>query len=155
MTNWIISSSILIITIILLRRLFRNKISLRFQYSLWFLVAVRLLVPLNFGTSVISIENLTNHLAAQSKIEKALDIVHENTSVIGDKKDYSNAVKIYEGVETITPESTYQISDEQTFRTEPEENQDSLTVSETVPKVLFSILIAGICISGMVFMITN
>lgn len=41
----IITSSILIICIILLRRLFRNKISASVQYALWLIVALRLIVP--------------------------------------------------------------------------------------------------------------
>lgn len=41
----IITSSILIICIILLRRLFRSKISASVQYALWLIVALRLIVP--------------------------------------------------------------------------------------------------------------
>ena len=87
MTNWIISSNILIITIILLRSLFRTKISLRFQYALWFLVAVRLLIPVNFGTSVISIENLTNQLTLPTQVENTIENNRENASVLDEYKD--------------------------------------------------------------------
>ena len=45
MREAIITSSILIICIILLRRLFRSKISAGMQYALWLIVAVRLIVP--------------------------------------------------------------------------------------------------------------
>ena len=45
MREAIITSSILIICIILLRRLFRGKISAGMQYALWLIVALRLIVP--------------------------------------------------------------------------------------------------------------
>lgn len=41
-------ASILIILIFILRFIFKNKINTRLQYALWLIVAVRLLIPINF-----------------------------------------------------------------------------------------------------------
>ncbi len=60
MTEWIVSSSILILIVAALRRLLRGKVSLRVQYCLWALVLVRLLVPVSFGSSEISVLNALN-----------------------------------------------------------------------------------------------
>ena len=49
MVEWILSSSVLIAVVILLRLLLKGRISLRLQYALWTLVLVRLLVPVSFG----------------------------------------------------------------------------------------------------------
>lgn len=49
MLEWIISSSVLIIILILLRFALRGKISLRLQYALWALALVRLLFPYSIG----------------------------------------------------------------------------------------------------------
>ena len=57
MTAWIISSSVLILTVAALRRVLRGRISLGMQYALWLLVLVRLLVPVNFGASSLSVMN--------------------------------------------------------------------------------------------------
>lgn len=57
MLEWIISSSVLIVVVILLRFVLKGKISLRLQYALWALVLVRLLLPVSFGSSSISIMN--------------------------------------------------------------------------------------------------
>lgn len=54
MLEWIVSSTILTALVILLRYALRGRIGLRLQYGLWLLVLVRLLVPVNFGTSPIS-----------------------------------------------------------------------------------------------------
>lgn len=59
MTEWILSSSILIVSVIGLRTVLKGKISLRLQYALWGLVLLRLLIPVSFGSSDISVANLT------------------------------------------------------------------------------------------------
>lgn len=55
--QWIVSSSVLIAAVIALRYLLRGRLSLRVQYALWLLVLVRLLVPVSFGTSALSVAN--------------------------------------------------------------------------------------------------
>ncbi len=57
MTEWIVSSSVLILIVAALRQLLRGKVSLRVQYALWALVLVRLLVPVSFGASDLSVLN--------------------------------------------------------------------------------------------------
>ena len=53
----IVSSSVLILVVIALRYVLRGKLSLRMQYALWLLVLVRLLVPVSFGASDLSVMN--------------------------------------------------------------------------------------------------
>ena len=57
MMQWIVSSSVLILVVIALRYVLRGKLSLRMQYALWLLVLVRLLVPVSFGASDLSVMN--------------------------------------------------------------------------------------------------
>ena len=59
MTEWILSSSILILIVIALRIVFKGKISLRLQYAIWGLVLLRLLIPVSFGSTDFSVANLT------------------------------------------------------------------------------------------------
>ena len=59
MTEWILSSSILILIVIALRTVFKGKISLRLQYAIWGVVLLRLLIPVQFGSTNISVSNLT------------------------------------------------------------------------------------------------
>ena len=49
----LLTSSVLILVLILLRTLLRGRISLRLQYALWLLVAVRLLVPFAAGAECL------------------------------------------------------------------------------------------------------
>ncbi|MDP4110293.1 MAG: M56 family metallopeptidase, partial [Bacillota bacterium] len=57
MTEFIITSSVLITVLILLRFLFRGKISRRVQYALWGLALLRLLVPFSLFSSPVSVMN--------------------------------------------------------------------------------------------------
>lgn len=57
-------STVLIPMILMIRWLTRGKISMRFRYALWLPVVLRLLVPVNFGSSPYSVLNLA---------EKAMD----------------------------------------------------------------------------------
>lgn len=57
MSSWILSSSVLIAVILTVRRIFRGRINPRFQYALWLLVLLRLLLPVNVGQSAASVMN--------------------------------------------------------------------------------------------------
>lgn len=58
MLEWIITSSVLILFVTVIRYLFRKRLSLRVRYALWLAVAIRLLIPVIFFDSPISILNL-------------------------------------------------------------------------------------------------
>ena len=57
MMQWVLSSSVLILAVAALRAVLRGRIGLRMQYALWLLVLVRLLVPVSFGVSGLSVMN--------------------------------------------------------------------------------------------------
>lgn len=61
MAEWIISSSVLILVVIVLRAALKGRISLRLQYGLWALVLLCLLVPISFGSSNLSVMNVVEH----------------------------------------------------------------------------------------------
>ncbi len=63
MTEFIITSSILILIVIVLRHLLKGKINLRLQYALWTLVLVRLLVPGSIGESAWSAAGVAEMLS--------------------------------------------------------------------------------------------
>ena len=58
MMEWVLSASVLIILVIIIRKLLKGKISCSVRYGLWLLVAVRLLVPVSLMESAFSIANL-------------------------------------------------------------------------------------------------
>ena len=58
MINWIASSSVIILAVVLIRALARGRIPARAIYALWLLVALRLLIPGSVGTSPASVESV-------------------------------------------------------------------------------------------------
>lgn len=80
--QWIVSSSVLILVVIALRYVLRGKLSLRMQYALWLLVLVRLLVPVSFGASDLSVMNAVPERApAVQQGPYKQDIVGERNDV--------------------------------------------------------------------------
>ena len=71
MKEILLTSSVLILALLALRRLFRRTISRRMQYALWALVLVRLLVPLNVGTLAHNV--LSAAEPVQTSVEKRLE----------------------------------------------------------------------------------
>lgn len=57
MTEWALTSSVLIVVVLLLRQCLKGRISLRLQYGLWALVLVRLLLPISLGHTPVSVLN--------------------------------------------------------------------------------------------------
>ena len=64
MREIILTSSVLITVIAILRRLLRGKISPRLQYALWLLVALRLLLPGTLFTVPVSVTGAADELTA-------------------------------------------------------------------------------------------
>ena len=58
MVEWMISSSVLIVLVTAMRYFFRGKLPMRAWYGLWLVVALRLLVPVSFMESGLSVLNL-------------------------------------------------------------------------------------------------
>lgn len=72
MTETVITSSVLIFVVILLRTFFKGKITNRVRYALWLIVAVRLLLPFSLAESSVSIMNFFGK-AGSSEIFREAD----------------------------------------------------------------------------------
>ena len=86
MLEWIISSSVLIAVIILLRFLLKGKLSLRLQYALWALVLVRLLVPFSFGSSSISVMGSVEQSTVYQTASNVITTVQVPSDIIRDSE---------------------------------------------------------------------
>ena len=69
MLNWMITSSVLIAIVLLLRWMLKGRISQRLQYALWLPVLLRLLIPFSFGSSEMSVLNTLPTSAPSVQIE--------------------------------------------------------------------------------------
>lgn len=106
MMEIIITSSILILMITLLRHLLQGKISARLQYALWLLVAIRLLLPFPLFESSISVMNVAAEIQSQypATVQPILSGAGPDQTVIpGNTQRISiNDVAADEAVKTVT-----------------------------------------------------
>ena len=76
--EWILSSCVLILFIILIRSLFGKKISSRVRYALWLIVAFRLLLPISFSQTAFSVLNLLPEEAAGQNVPDVISFAEPN-----------------------------------------------------------------------------
>ncbi len=95
MINWIISSSVLIVVLIVLRYILRGRISPRLQYALWALVLVRLLVPVSFGSTGLSVNNLSIAVREQPAVQNVLELGRTNIPTQSFESAYDQVVEEY------------------------------------------------------------
>jgi beta-lactamase regulating signal transducer with metallopeptidase domain len=101
MTGLIITSSVLILMIIIMRHFLKGKISLRLQYALWALVLVRLLVPITLFESPISVMNAVE-TAASVRQEQASTPVVAAPSALGDPEAVPPGVTVEVNPDAVT-----------------------------------------------------
>lgn len=137
MTEWILSSSILILVVIALRTVFKGRISLRLQYAIWGLVLLRLLNPVSFGSTDFSVANLTAKTEAPS-------IVIQSTKP-GDNQQADHPVQHPQ-------EQPDKIPSQNTSQNEPVAEENSFDLSTYTSYIIWGI--GFICVAGL-FLFTN
>lgn len=176
MKEILITSSVLILAIILLRLLFRNKVSRRLIYGAWLLVALRLLIPVQFGNLNFSV--LT---PAKPVTNIITDIAQRPVSGPDREQVYSSVLQDYlsQGGPVFIPEVQEQVEaqiqhgrpeqevyDELLESNKPEsillpeinreiESKVSETVTPTVGQIATVIWIAGMVAMAVWFVAVN
>ncbi len=74
MIGWIISSSVLILVIVLIRGVLRGRMSLRLQYALWALVLLRLLLPFSLFESRFSVMTIMSEVPGVELMDTAREL---------------------------------------------------------------------------------
>ena len=133
MKEILITSSVLIVAVILLRLLFRNKVSRRLIYGAWLLVALRLLAPIQFGNLNFSV--LT---PAEPVINSMADIAQRPVSGPSREETYSDALRDYlsRGSTVFIPEVQEQIESQIQHGRPEQEVYDELLESNKPESIL-------------------
>ena len=74
MIEWMVSSFVLTAAVIALRYLLRGRVRPGVQYALWLLVLVRLLVPVSFGSSGMSVMTAVERAPVVQAAESVRDV---------------------------------------------------------------------------------
>lgn len=149
--NWVITSSILIVIILVIRFLLKGKISLRLQYGLWLLVLVRLLVPFSFGETVMSIHNWLDSLADTKEVQQ----IEELTQSRLPSMSYNEAYDIVEEQYAQNGVDINHIPIEEFSETIEYEILDTMNNGYTPEEIVKMIWMAGMLILTLWFVYTN
>lgn len=156
MKEVLITSSVLIAVILLARWLFRGKVSQRLIYAAWLLVAVRLLVPVQFGQSQYSITTLTEKIETQSKpIQQIQEVLQKPVIGPSQAELYQQILDQYleQNSDSTGLDAPEQVAPnvQQQIETQVEEQRTAPTLAE----VLCAIWIVGISGMGTWFLTAN
>lgn len=150
MTNWIISSSVLIILLILVRLVFREKMSQILRYALWLLVLIRLLVPFSLGETEISIDNFTEKAVMSEGGQIISEIGNINLPQMSYNDAYAQVASEYsdKGIDIEKmPVAEYERVGYEI---------DNLRRGDiSIGKAVHMVWITGICIFGGIFALSN
>ena len=102
MPEIIISSSVLILVVVLLRFLLKGRISARLQYALWLTVLVRLLLPVSLFHSPLSVAEAAAPVAAQME-EASYTILYTRESPEPATTEPQSALPQEESPRSVTP----------------------------------------------------
>lgn len=163
MTQIFITSSVLITVMALARLVLRKRVSQRLIYGLWLLVALRLLVPVQFGESKYSVTTVAQPAAQQVQQVVQRPIAGPSREEVYDQllQDYLAQTPTVPQVpaipeapmvpEVTTPAPTVPAQVQTQLRQEAEETVTAPSVSE----ILTGIWIAGIAAMAIWFFTAN
>ncbi len=153
MLNWIISSSVLVAAVIVLRFALHKKLHPTLRYALWALVLLRLLVPFTVVHNPVSISSAVENTQISQKIERLeyVDAVEhaEDGSVVGVMHDfvYNTTVNDYVDSRTIVDRNVNEIE-----FTRWQRASDLKNLSKDILKPLWC---AGMAVIAAWFIFTN
>ena len=153
MIEWIVASSVLIIAVLILRQIFREKVSKRLQYALWAMVLLRLLIPDSLIESAASVGNLLSDLREQPVVQVASGTVTQQAHYdlafheVLSSHDYS------QDVFSALPQSQQETITQQ-FQPEIQEKMDDYTKAYHTAQIFNGIWLVGavamgLCLLGM------
>ena len=137
MTQWILTSSVLILLVIAVRGLFKEKMKAKYTYALWLLVLVRLLCPVNFGELSFNLLSLAEEGKAQ--VVERMEEREEEQSSQQMMQEFGETVYPDNGkVVTILPyypgEVRYEVSEQVSAAETVEVAEDNTTEAVPVAK---------------------
>ena len=154
MLEWIITSCVLIGIVLLVRLCLKNKISLRLRYALWLIVLVRLLVPVNFFNSSMSVMNVVPESATVAELQQPENTYIPPTEPMTDTP-VTQVPILPVNPTPITPVTPEVGEPAQLPQVQIPTQKESPEKSFSVVLLLQIIWIAGIAITGGVFLFAN
>ncbi len=146
MTEWVLTSSVLILLVLAVRGLFKNRMKAKNIYALWLLVLLRLLCPVNFGELSFNLLSLA---------EEAKEEVFESHNFL--YSDLGNSIKNAQYSEACSEMLNDVLSVEDAAIVEsPMESENTVVTKEpgfSFPKINWKKVVSFAWIAGMAMML--
>ena len=154
MIEWIASSSVLILAVLLLRVVFQNHISKRLRYSLWAMVLLRLLIPFSFIESPAGAGQMVSGLTEQPVIQAAV-------GNLDPQQRYDAAVSEVLAAHDFAAEDYAALPKEQqdsiavTYQAEIQQKVETFEQAYSAAQVLRTVWLIGAAAMGLWLLIVN
>lgn len=154
MIDWILASSVLIIAVFLIRKLFGEKLTAGVQYGLWLLVLLRLVIPVNFFQSGYSLPGLMDKVVTPMRDAEYISGEEAGTDAehISGKASEANAE--YTLSEASEADTEHLLGEEAGAGAEYTPGEASDT-NEKYISVFYVIWMIGMALTGGIFLLTN
>lgn len=158
MTEWILSSSVLILAVILVRRLFRDRMRPLIRYALWGLVLLRLLVPISFFQSPVSTGGLFSGVQKLPPVQSVTDSLAKPNISFEDA--YDQAVEDFQQagqeIQQTIPDFTAPNYTPQTpLEQHTQEILDHSTTAFRLEQALLWVWIGGMAVMALCLLLSN
>ena len=159
MTQWILTSSLLIAAVLCIRALAGDRLSARLRYALWGLVLLRLLIPGSIGESALSLQNWMPESPAEIVTAVTAHRIHtvDGDTFVIPHEDFSAIVNEAVGSDFEEPNPT----DHGVAPVVPVEKPDAAEQNEaaapkpSAERPLLIVWVVGMIMVGTVFLVTN
>lgn len=154
MIEWIVSSSVLILAVLLLRLLLGRYIGKRLQCSLWVLVLLRLLIPFSLMESPAGAGQMVSGLTEQPVIQAAV-------GNLDPQQRYDAAVSEVLAAHDFAVEDYAALPEEQqnsithTYRQEIQQKVETFDTAYSAAQVLRAVWLVGVVIMGLWLLTAN
>lgn len=150
MREVLLTSSVLILTLVALRQLLRGHVSLRLQYALWLLAAVRLLVPVQLGQSSFSVISLLDRMEDSAAVQTIQDVSGLSLSTKSDENAYAQAAEEFaaQGADVGALASSGQAALDGTA-------QDRTAAGPALSEIAKTVWLTGIAVMAVWFLAVN
>ena len=155
MKEILISSSALILLVLLLRWILRGKVRQKLLYAAWLLVALRLLVPVQFGQWQYSMNTLTQTVAKQSETLQQAEQLLQTPVQIFQAPEQMPQVPATEPTQKVMQPVSPQETPKPTEVPEPQLQEPARKPAPTLSQILKSLWLAGVGLMALWFLLTN
>lgn len=152
--EWIISSTVLMLIVIGLRTVLKGRVSLGLQYALWLLVLVRLLLPVNFTQSALSILGAAERVMETPPMQTVTELADTRPEVRSYSEARAEVAARYEAQGT--PLNSLSKQELREFDRQVQARQAAdYTVGDVAVNILKAVWIAGMAVTALCLLGAN